>query len=151
MADAPKGFTPKAVRRPRRKVETGKKKEFLYRGHTLDELRALSMEELASILPARVRRDLRRGLAPGQRHLLERLGKAPPEAILRTHCRDMPVLPSFVGRTLAVHNGKEFARVEVQPDMIGHYLGEFALTRKAVKHTGPGVGATRGSKFIPLK
>jgi small subunit ribosomal protein S19 len=63
----------------------------------------------------------------------------------------MIVLPEFVGRKIAVYNGKEFQEVLIQQEMIGHYLGEFALTRKPVKHTGPGVGATRSSKFMPLK
>lgn len=71
--------------------------------------------------------------------------------LIRTHCRNMIVLPDFVGHNILIHNGKEFERVNIQPQMIGHYLGEFALTRKKVKHTGPGVGATRGSKFMPLK
>ena len=63
----------------------------------------------------------------------------------------MIILPSFIGQRIDVHNGKEFQRVDIQPNMIGHYLGEFALTRSKVKHTGPGVGATRSSKFMPLK
>ena len=70
---------------------------------------------------------------------------------IRTHLRDMLILPSFVGHKIDIYNGKEFQRVDIQPQMIGHYLGEFSLTRKRVKHTGPGVGATRGSKFMPLK
>ena len=152
MAQQPqKGFTPKAIRRPKRKIEIGKKKEFLYRGYTVEELRALPMEELITVLPSRVRRDFRRGLSSDHQHLIGRLSKSSPETVVRTHLRDMPILPAFVGRSIAVHDGKEFKRVEVAPEMIGHYLGEFAATRKSVKHTGPGVGATRGSKFMPLK
>lgn len=140
------------TRRPRAKrVEAVRRKEFTYRGMTLEQLRALPQEQLLQVLPARLRRSLRRGFGPAHQHLLGRSSRAPAGAVLRTHLRDMPILPSLVGRTFAVHNGKEFARVEVQPDMIGHYLGEFAPTRKSVKHTGPGVGATRGSKFMPLK
>ena len=63
----------------------------------------------------------------------------------------MIIIPSFVGHRVDIHNGKEFQRIEIQPYMIDHYLGEFALTRSKVKHTGPGVGATRSSKFMPLK
>lgn len=144
---------PPPIKRPKikRGVETGKKKEFLYRGKTLPELQALPQEELVQLLPARIRRSFRRGLGEEHQHLLARLAKVSPDATLRTHLRDMPILPSFVGRTFAVHNGKEFTRVDITPEMIGHYLGEFALTRRHVKHTGPGVGATRGSKFMPLK
>jgi small subunit ribosomal protein S19 len=61
------------------------------------------------------------------------------------------VFPSFIGHRIAVHNGSEFQQITIEPDMVGHFLGEFALTRKKVKHTGPGVGATRSSKFMPLK
>jgi small subunit ribosomal protein S19 len=141
------------VKRPRQKraVESARKREFTYRGHTLEELRAMSTEDFVRLLPARLRRSIARGLGEERQHLLQRVQKTQQGAVLRTHLRDMPVLPQFVGRTFAVHNGKEFQRVDVQPDMIGHYLGEFALTRKSVKHTGPGVGATRGSKFMPLK
>jgi len=63
----------------------------------------------------------------------------------------MVVLPSFIGHDIYIHKGNDFQRVSIQPQMIGHYLGEFALTRKKVKHTGPGVGATRSSKYMPLK
>lgn len=141
------------VRRPRarRAMDAGRKKEFSYRGLTLEQLRALPPEELQKLLPARLRRSLRRGLGEEHQHLLKRVEKAGAGAVLRTHLRDMPVLPQLIGRTFAVHNGKEFARIDIVPDMVGHYLGEFAPTRKGVKHTGPGVGATRGSKFMPLK
>ena len=70
---------------------------------------------------------------------------------IRTHIRSMVVLPEFVGKIISIHNGKEFVDVEIAPEMIGHFLGEFALTRRRVAHTGPGVGATRSSKFMPLK
>lgn len=141
------------IKRPKikRGIETGKKKEFTYRGHTLPELQAMPQEELVQLLPSRIRRSFRRGLGEDREGLLARVAKAGEDAQFRTHLRDMPILPSFVGRTFLVHNGKEFTRVDVAPDMIGHYLGEFAPTRRSVKHTGPGVGATRGSKFMPLK
>jgi small subunit ribosomal protein S19 len=63
----------------------------------------------------------------------------------------MPILPSFVGKTFAVYTGQSFERVEVEPEMIGHYLGEFQLTRTDVEHGQAGIGATRSSKFVPLK
>nr|NIP35154.1 30S ribosomal protein S19 [Thermoplasmata archaeon]NIS12258.1 30S ribosomal protein S19 [Thermoplasmata archaeon]NIS20176.1 30S ribosomal protein S19 [Thermoplasmata archaeon]NIT77510.1 30S ribosomal protein S19 [Thermoplasmata archaeon]NIU49274.1 30S ribosomal protein S19 [Thermoplasmata archaeon] len=61
------------------------------------------------------------------------------------------ILPLMIGKTVAVHNGKDFHEVSIQPEMVGRFLGEFALTRTEVKHTGPGVGATRSSKYLPLK
>lgn len=72
-------------------------------------------------------------------------------ATLKTHLRRMVVLPAMVGKEIQVHNGKAFEKIAVMPEMIGHYLGELALTRKRVKHGAAGIGATRSSKFIPLK
>ncbi len=123
-------------------------KEFRYRGYTLEELQKMSLEQIAKLLPARERRKIRRGLMEQELKLLRKLRK---KGWARTHCRDMVVLPEMVGKIVYVHNGKEFVKVEIKPEMIGHRLGEFALTRRFEKHSGPGVGATRSSKFVPLK
>ena len=111
----------------------------------------LSIDELLPLLPSRMRRTLKRGLTPAQNKLLQDIRSGKEGNIIKTHCRDMVILPEFIGQNILIHDGKEFQRVNIQPQMIGHYLGEFALTRKKVKHTGPGVGATRSSKFMPLK
>ncbi|RJS87449.1 30S ribosomal protein S19 [Candidatus Bathyarchaeota archaeon] len=126
-------------------------REFLYRGFTIDELRAMPMDDFIKLLPSRQRRSLRRGLTPAQRIFLEKLRSTPPDKPLRTHCRDMIILPEMVGRTIFVHNGKDFVPVRITEKMIGHYLGEFAITNKPVKHGRPGVGASRSSMYIPLK
>ncbi|WP_457548799.1 30S ribosomal protein S19 [Archaeoglobus sp.] len=123
-------------------------KEFRYRGYTLEELQKMSLEQLAELLPARERRKIKREFTEQELKLLRKLRK---KGTARTHCRDMIVLPEMVGKVIFVHNGKEFVRVEIKPEMIGHRLGEFAQTRKFEKHSGPGVGATRSSKFVPLK
>ncbi len=133
-----------------RKVADRRKREFTYRGYSLDELKSMSIEELKKILPSRARRSLDRGLNKEQKALLEKIRNKDKD-VYRTHRREMVILPEFVGKTIAVHNGEEFEEVRIEPDMIGHYLGEFALTRKSVEHSGPGVGATRSSKYIPLK
>jgi len=134
---------------------TGREGEFTYRGHTLDELQDMSLEEVAELLPARQRRSIERGLSVQKEKLLEKAREKGEEETandpIRTHLRDMPVLPEFVGKTFAVYNGQEFERVEVEPEMIGHYLGEFQLTRTQVEHGQAGIGATRSSKFVPLK
>ena len=134
---------------------TGREGEFTYRGHTLDELQDMDEDEVAELLPARQRRTIVRGLSAAHQSLLETAREADPDDTaanpIRTHLRDMPVLPEMVGITFAVHNGQSFERVEVQPEMIGHYLGEFQLTRNSVEHGQPGIGATRSSKFVPLK
>jgi len=133
-----------------RKVADRRKREFTYRGYSLDELKSMSFEELKKVLPARARRTLKRGLNREQKALVEKI-RNKEQDVYRTHRREMVILPEFVGETIAVHNGEDFEEVRIEPDMIGHYLGEFALTRKSVEHSGPGVGATRSSKYIPLK
>ncbi|THE64468.1 30S ribosomal protein S19 [Salinadaptatus halalkaliphilus] len=134
---------------------TGREGEFTYRGHTLDELQELELEAVAELLPARQRRSIERGLSIEKEKLLEKARNAEEEetanAPIRTHLRDMPILPEFVGLTFEVYNGQAFERVRVEPEMIGHYLGEFQLTRTSVEHGQAGIGATRSSKFVPLK
>lgn len=129
--------------------------EFTYRGHTLSELRGMELTEFAELLPARKRRTIERGLTTEQQKLFEKATERGPEESanrpLRTHLRDMPILPKFVEKTFAVYDGQEFERVYVEPEMLGHYLGEFVLTRQSVEHGQAGIGATRSSKFVPLK
>jgi small subunit ribosomal protein S19 len=143
----------KAARRKLRKkksqIGARRKKEFTYRGHTLEELLKLPFAEIIELLPARARRTYIRGLNSEQESFIRRLRSA--DGPVRTHRREIPILPEFVGKTVHVYNGKEFSPVDIKPEMIGHYLGEFALTRKGVRHSGLGVGATRSSKFMPLK
>jgi small subunit ribosomal protein S19 len=137
--------------RKAKKVEARRKREFTLRGKTLPELRELSLEQLAALLGSRARRSIRRGFNNETNEFFERLAATPAEKVVRTHCRDALVLPQHVGRRVAIHTGKEFKEIEIRPEMIGHYYGEFALTRRFEKHSGPGVGATRSSKFMPLK
>ena len=130
---------------------------FHYRGHTLDELKRMNMDQFIQLIPARARRSLKRGLPPRQKKLLERLRRAyrakkrGKDLITRTHVRDMIIFPEMVGLKIGVYNGREFIIVDVKPEMIGHYLGEFSLTRRRVSHGSPGIGATRSSKYVPLK
>jgi len=127
-------------------------REFLYRGLTIDELRAMPMDEFIGLLPSRMRRSLRRGLSEEQRVLLEKLRASPPDGKpLKTHTRDLIILPEMVGRTIRVYNGREFADVKIDEKKVGHYLGEFAITNRPVRHGRPGIGASRSSMYIPLK
>lgn len=129
-------------------------KEFKYRGYTLEQLQTMSYEMFISLLPSRMRRSLNRGLSREKMKLLEEVRKLKEGLIkgpLRTHARDMIILPVMVGLTIHVHNGKEFVPVEIKPEMIGHYLGEFAITNKKVVHGTPGIGASRSSLYVPLK
>jgi small subunit ribosomal protein S19 len=129
-------------------------KEFTYRGKTLEELNAMSTEALLQLLPSRARRSLNRGVSEEKRKLLEdarakREGKL--EGEIKTHARDMVVLPTMVGLTIGVHNGREFVPLEIKPEMVGRYLGEYVITNKKVVHGTPGIGASRSSLYVPLK
>jgi small subunit ribosomal protein S19 len=132
-------------------------KEFSYRGHSISSLTGMSMDEFINLLPSRQRRSLQRGLTPEQRILLEKLRAAKEaqkqgkEVSLKTHVRDLIILPEMVGAKIQVHNGKEFVKIDIKPEMIGHYLGEFAITNKPVRHGTPGIGASRSSMYVPLK
>jgi len=135
--------------------QIGHEGDFSFRGHTLDELQAMELDEVAELLPARQRRTITRGLTEEKEKLLEKAREAEEEETannpIRTHLRDMPIVPAMVNITFAVHNGQAFERVKVEPEMLGHYLGEFQLTRTSVEHGQAGIGATRSSKFVPLK
>ncbi|MGY8702381.1 MAG: 30S ribosomal protein S19 [Candidatus Poseidoniales archaeon] len=156
-------MTPKAARRRvrklRGKVSERRKKEFLYRGYTVEQLQALPLYpteddvdviSVVGLLSARARRSFSRGISGENEHFRLRVKHADGK-VIRTHRRDMVILPEFVGQTIAVHNGRGFSEIEIRPEMIGHYLGEFGLTRRNVAHSGPGVGATKSSKHVALK
>ncbi|MGZ7108229.1 MAG: 30S ribosomal protein S19 [Methanobacterium sp.] len=134
------------------------RKEFMYRGYTLEELQQMPLDNVIDLFPSRQRRSLKRGFLPRQKKVLEKIRKLKKEGnkggrpqLIKTHCRDMIVLPEMVGVTFGIYNGKEFTEVTIQPEMIGCYFGEFAITRKRVSHGDPGMGATRSSMFVPLK
>ena len=126
-----------------------RREEFTYRGYKVDELKAMGMSELLPLMPARARRKINRGLNRSEETLLAKI-RAGDEKV-RTHVRDMIVMPEMIGKSIEIYNGKEFTKVEFQPESVFHYLGEFALTRKKVSHGSAGIGATRGSKYVPLK
>jgi small subunit ribosomal protein S19 len=130
-------------------------KQFSYRGHTSDELRQMSMDEFIKLLPARQRRSLLKGLTNDQRIFLEHIRQARRQdgdkQPVKTHSRDMIIIPEMVGLTVHLHTGKEYSPVEVKAEMIGHFLGEFAITNQKVVHGTPGIGASRSSMYVPLK
>jgi len=129
-------------------------RRFTYKGKTLEELLKMPMDDFIKLLPARQRRSLLRGLTTEERKLLERIREAKQKGLtkpIKTHARDMVILPEMVGVTLHVYNGKEFIPVEITEEMIGHRLGEFALTCRKVEHGAPGLRATRSSMYVPLK
>jgi len=113
------------------------KKIFKYRGKTLEELQTLSINEVSELFSSRARRSVKRGFSEPQKHFLKKIEKKP---VIKTHFRDVPIFPNMVGKTIKVHNGKEFIEVKVVPEMIGDFLGEYALTRRKTGHNVPGVG-----------
>ena len=125
-------------------------KDFKYRGKSVEELKAMSMDEFIKLLPSRKRRSLRRGLSNEQRIILEKLRRDTGGQI-RTHSRDMVILPEMIGKSLHVFNGKEFIEVRMNEKMVGHYLGEYAITMTPVRHGRSGIGASRSCMYIPLK
>jgi small subunit ribosomal protein S19 len=145
--------TAKSARRKARKLKgkiaAKRKKEFVYRGLTLEELQALPLEEFVDLLPARSRRSIDRGMLTKNERFFKHLERG--DEVIKTHSREIVILPNMVGRKVAIHDGRAFQELTIAPEMIGHLIGEFSLTRKLVKHTGVGVGATRSSKFMPLK
>merc|ERR1712127_906761 len=131
MADAPAAEAPKK--------RTFKK--FLFRGLELDALLDMNTDKLVELFRSRARlRKAKKGAPEGEK----------PEAV-RTHLRGMIVVPEMIGSVVGVYNGKTFNQVEVKPEMLGHYLGEFSITYRPVNHGRPGIGSTHSSRFIPLK
>lgn len=129
-------------------------REFRYRGYSLEQVESMSLEAFLALLPSRQRRSLSRGISPEKRKLIAdvRAAKAgKPKGPIRTHARDMIILPYMIGLKIEVHSGKEFVSLELKPEMIGHYLGEYVITNKKVTHGTPGIGSSRSSLYVPLK
>jgi len=125
------------------------KKEFTFRGKPMDEIKKLSLQEFALLLNARQKRSLKRGLPDQHKTLLKKFEKNSKN--IKTHCRDMVILPQMVDAIVRVHSGKEYVPITILPEMLGHYLGEFVMTRRKVGHHAPGIGATRSSASMSVK
>eukprot|EP00727_Mastigamoeba_balamuthi_P001977 m51a1_g11777 putative 40s ribosomal protein s19 (143) ;mRNA; f:281148-281834 len=133
-------------------------RKFEYRGVDLDHLLDLNEQQIYAMFCSRARRTRTRGLKTRHLVLMKKIVKAKKNSvdgekpiIVKTHCRDKIIVPQMIGSVVGVYNGKVFNTVEIKPEMIGHYLGEFSLTYKPVRHGRPGIGATHSSRFIPLK
>ena len=133
-------------------------REFKFKGYTSEQLQSLSIENVLPLLNARQRRSLSKRvgtyMSDEKRKLREKIKLARDGKLkgqIRTHVRDMIILPDMIGLTINVHNGKEFVAIAIRAEMVGHYLGEYAITNKRVQHGAPGVGASRSSLYVPLK
>jgi small subunit ribosomal protein S19 len=119
-----------------------------FRGLVEDDVRALDFTEFLALIPSRERRTLKHGLSHEQKKVLDaiRAGKSP-----KTHARDMVILPDMIGSIVKVYDGKQYIDVRIEIEMLGHRLGEFAPSRKMVKHQAPGIGATKSSSHMSVK
>mmetsp|Transcript_31739 Transcript_31739/g.53544 ORF Transcript_31739/g.53544 Transcript_31739/m.53544 type:complete len:153 (-) Transcript_31739:164-622(-) len=133
-------------------------KKFTYKGLEVEKLLDLSHDELLSLVNARARRRMQRGLKRKPMALIKKLRKAKASAgplerppIVKTHLRNMIIVPEMIGSTVAIYNGKVFNVVDIKADMVGYYLGEFSITYHPVRHGRPGLGANNSSRFIPLR
>lgn len=130
------------------------KKELTYKGKPIDEIRSMGLVDFMKLVPSRARRSLKRGFTEAQKRLLLKAKKAKEGKIkkaIRTHCRDMVVVPELLDLTIHIHNGREFVPVEINYEMLGKFLGEFVATRKKVEHSAPGIGATKSSAAMSVK
>ena len=125
------------------------RKEFMFYGKTMEDIKKMSLKEFSLLLPSRLRRNIKRGFTDSQKRFLEKLKSGKDN--IETHCRNMIILPEMVGKNISIHNGKEFVKIFITEEMLGHRLGEFALTRKLVSHSAPGIGATRSSASMSVK
>ena len=126
-------------------------KEFAYHGLSKEELANIPNEKLFKLFSARARRSLTRGINDDKRKLMEEMKDKNNKNPIKTHLRDLIILPYMVGVTIHIFSGKEFVPVTITLQMIGHYLGEYVITNKRVNHGAPGVGASRSSLYVPLK
>ena len=126
-------------------------KEFTYRGKTMQELKNMDIREFARLLPSREKRSLLRQIENVEKFLKSCNKKTASGKDIKTHHRDLIIVPNMVGFSINIHNGKEFVPVKIVDEMIGHRLGEFAMTRRKVEHGTPGIGATRSSAFLSVK
>jgi small subunit ribosomal protein S19 len=115
-------------------------KIFSFKGKTFEELQKLSLKELSELLPSRTRRKINRGFTEAEKTFLKRVEAG--EKKIKTHVRDMVVLPSMVDMKISIYNGKEFVEVFIVPDMIGMRFGELAMSRKIATHTTMGAKKT---------
>ena len=127
-------------------VEELKKKEFKYKGMLTEELQKLDVREFAKFIPSRQRRSILRNFQDIEDFISRAKTKIERNKLIRTHKRDLIIVPQMIGMKLQIHNGNKFIPIEVTGEMLGHVFGEFAPTRARIVHSKAGVGATKGSK-----
>ncbi len=122
-----------------------------FKGKMPSDIPSMSSEEYLSLIKSRQRRWIKRNSLQYRtliKKVEERRAKNKP---VRTQTREAVILPSWIGMTFEVYSGKEYQKLQIEPQMLGHRLGEFVYTTKRVQHSAPGIKATRGSKFLSQK
>jgi small subunit ribosomal protein S19 len=127
------------------------KKQYTFRGKTIEELKALSVREFAKYLKSRQRRSVLRQFQEIESFVSRAKEKLEKNKPIKTHKRAMIIVPQLIGMKIHIHNGREFVPVEITREMLGHRLGEFSITRGKVKHGAAGIGSTKGTKFQAKK
>ena len=113
-------------------------KDKFYRGKKIADLKDVDIREFAKLVKARARRTLLRNYDVVEMFVKRCERCEMKKKLIKTHVRSIVIVPRLVGKTIGVYNGKEFVRVVISEEMLGHRLGEFAMTRKVAKHTSVG-------------
>lgn len=124
-------------------------KEFKWMGKTEEEIKKMDLQEFMKVTNARARRSLQRGVPETHKRLVQKVLAG--DKNIKTQCRNMVIVPSMIGTIIRIYNGKEYFPITITAEMLGHYLGEFAMTRKPVTHSAAGIGATRSSKAVSAR
>ena len=127
------------------------KKQKLFKGRAIEEWKKVDIREFAKFLKSRPRRAILRNSDVINNFIKRNEKKISRNKPIKTHRRDIVIVPALIGLTIGIHNGKEFVPIQIADDMLGHRLGEFAITRKAVKHGASGIGATKSSSSLSVK
>jgi small subunit ribosomal protein S19 len=122
------------------------KKQFKFRGKTIEELKAIDVREFAKLLKSRRKRTVLRQFQRIEDFVSRAKVKQSKNKPIKTHERDLIIVPQLVGMKISIYNGNNFVPVNVTGEMLGHVFGEFAPTRSRVKHGSAGVGATKGTR-----
>lgn len=128
-----------------------RKKEFSYRGKSLEELKQMDIREFAKLLKSNEKRTALRQHDEIQKFVLKCNKNLQKKKPIRTHLRYLIVVPQMIGLKIHVYNGNTFVPILIDNEMLGHRLGEFSVTRNKVKHGAAGVGATRSSASQSVK
>jgi len=123
-----------------------------WKGYDDETIKGVSYEDFLKLTTSRNRRTLLRlKNNPKLKQFMDKVRNNKGKGMIKTHVREAIILPEWLGLMFGVYNGKEYKKVEITIKKIGKRLGDFSHSTSRVLHSGPGVGATRGSKFVPLK